>query len=88
MSSVCPQSPASQQVYDYEKEINVFMYILGSENLFQDTGNFRHSRAEYWDLYPEYEFEAFGRRFHIVLRPDSDFIHPDLKVSCRNIKNL
>ena len=44
------------------------------------SGHFRHKMALLWDPHPQYEFAAFGRRFHLMLAHDSGFVHPELQV--------
>ncbi|KAJ9580773.1 hypothetical protein L9F63_024049, partial [Diploptera punctata] len=45
------------------------------------SGHFRHKMAKLWDPHPQYEFVAFGRRFHLMLAHDSGFVHPELQVT-------
>lgn len=62
--------------------LSLIYHFIETPVLFEHTDNFRRNDADDWDTTPEYEFEAFGRRFHIVLNQDPQFMHPDLKVSC------
>ena len=45
------------------------------------SGHFRHSQNKVWDPHPQYEFVAFGRRFHLSLREDSSFAPPGVTVT-------
>lgn len=49
------------------------------------SGHFRHKTANIWDPHPMYEFEAFQKKFHLVLEHDSGFASPDLQVR-KNLK--
>lgn len=44
-------------------------------------GTFRNHSENFWDSSPEYTFDAFGQRFHLMLEENSAFTVPDLKVS-------
>ncbi|KOC64643.1 A disintegrin and metalloproteinase with thrombospondin motifs 9 [Habropoda laboriosa] len=45
------------------------------------SGHFRHSMAPNWDLHPQYEFTAFGKRFHLILTLDINFVSPNVKIT-------
>ncbi|XP_011497655.1 PREDICTED: A disintegrin and metalloproteinase with thrombospondin motifs 9-like [Ceratosolen solmsi marchali] len=45
------------------------------------SGHFRHSQNKVWDPHPQYEFTAFGRRFHVNLREDNSFASPSVTVT-------
>ncbi|XP_057333026.1 A disintegrin and metalloproteinase with thrombospondin motifs 9-like isoform X2 [Microplitis mediator] len=45
------------------------------------TGHFRHSNAQIWDPHPQYEFTAFGEKFHLKLKHDNSFISQNIKVT-------
>ncbi|KAK7588192.1 hypothetical protein V9T40_005437 [Parthenolecanium corni] len=44
-------------------------------------GTFRNHSENFWDSSPEYTFDAFGQRFHLMLEENSAFTVPDLKVT-------
>ncbi|KAL7288709.1 hypothetical protein TKK_0017434 [Trichogramma kaykai] len=45
------------------------------------SGHFRHSQSKVWDPHPQYEFQAFGRRFHLSLKEDSSFAPANVQVT-------
>ncbi|XP_058791063.1 A disintegrin and metalloproteinase with thrombospondin motifs 9 [Phymastichus coffea] len=45
------------------------------------SGHFRHVQSKVWDPHPQYEFIAFGRKFHLSLKEDSSFAPSGVSVT-------
>lgn len=59
----------------------LMIFFPGTEHRHWIWGTFRNHTAKFWDPNPEYTFEAFERRFHLVLEVNSALAEPDFKVS-------
>ncbi|XP_008209068.1 A disintegrin and metalloproteinase with thrombospondin motifs 9 [Nasonia vitripennis] len=45
------------------------------------SGHFRHSQNKVWDPHPQYEFTAFGRKFHLSLKEDNSVVDAGFSVT-------
>ncbi|KAL7038269.1 hypothetical protein ACKWTF_009531 [Chironomus riparius] len=55
--------------------------ILDNKYPHHKTGHYRNKSKKIWDPHPRYEINANGHSFVLNLRPESDYVAPNLEVS-------
>lgn len=65
------------------KFLNCFTYFFVEDNKYphHKTGHYRNKSSKIWDPHPRYEINANGWSFVLNLRPESDYVAPNLEVS-------
>ncbi|XP_037955485.1 A disintegrin and metalloproteinase with thrombospondin motifs 20 isoform X2 [Teleopsis dalmanni] len=69
---------ADDMLYESKRKHNYNKNLKTKDNYsaFSKTGTFRSKSSQIWDPHPEYIFNAFGRKFHMLLHQDTSFIPP------------
>ena len=64
-----------------------FCTLLLTDNKYphHKTGHYRNKSSKIWDPHPRYEINANGHSFVLNLRPESDYVAPNLEVSASHI---
>jgi hypothetical protein len=59
----------------------LFLSLADNKYPHHKTGHYRNKSSKIWDPHPQYEIIADGHGFLLNLRPESDYVAPNLEVS-------